>query len=114
MRNLTTRLLDWETIQDRGWNSLLAGNGASLAVWPGFGYGSLLERAPLSTADDELFDALGTANFESALDALRVSRVVCRQAGHDDSEISARYRGIRRALIKSIRDTHVPWSLIPQ
>jgi hypothetical protein len=114
MRHLNAQLGDWQAIKDRGWDSLLAGNGASLAVWPGFGYGSLVKQAPLSRSDCELFEALGTTNFESALDALRVARVVCRQAGHDDSEVYARYRAIRRALIKAVREVHVPWSLIPQ
>jgi hypothetical protein len=42
---LTGRLRTWASVDDGSWRSLLVGNGSSIAVWPRFAYGSLLDRA---------------------------------------------------------------------
>lgn len=92
---------------------LLLGNGASIAVADSFGYSSIYEKAkdpeldnPLSPDDVEVFDALGTTDFEQVLNALAISRMVCRQAGHDDSALGERYERIRRALLDAVKSVH--------
>ncbi len=105
-------LEDWGQVeQDGPWQALLLGNGASIAVWEQFSYGKLYEEADLTVEDEELFDALGqTTNFELVLDALRVSRLVCDQLGHDADEVQSRYDSIKGALIAIVNDTHIPWA----
>lgn len=106
----------WEAVAaDGSWPALLIGNGASIAVWPKFEYDSLFLEAHLDATDVELFDALGdTRNFELVLDALRVTRMVCRQMGHDDEAVEQRYERIRERLITAVNDTHVPWAALPE
>ena len=91
----------WEVVKERHpWTGLLVGNGASLAVWPQFGYTSLYSRAcsskqkPSLTADDQqLFQALeSTGNFESVLSALSTSELVCKTLSLEHAYQSLRER----------------------
>lgn len=106
---LNDQLCHWSEIAGGPWPALLLGNGASIAVWSGFRYDRLYETAELSADDRALFEAVRSTNFEVALDALRVSRVVCRQLGHDVTPSEERYRSIREALVRTLKDVHVPW-----
>lgn len=73
---MDSQLASWDEVKG-GFHggSLLLGNGSSRAVWEGFGYSSLYERAsagidhPLTPEDGALFAALDTTNFESVLSA---------------------------------------------
>jgi hypothetical protein len=109
---LSGRLRKWSAVDDGSWRSLLLGNGSSIAVWPQFGYGSLLDRAHLSRNDRRLFSTLGTSNFESVLRALHLAEVVCRQEGHDYRDARVRYRAVRRALVRGVNSVHVGWSSV--
>jgi hypothetical protein len=86
------------------------GNGSSCAVSSRFAYRSLYDVAPLTSDDRELFDALGTTNFEEVLDHLRTASLVCRQLGHRSSEVRRRYDSIRDALLAAVHAHHVDWS----
>lgn len=109
---LTGRLRMWSQVDDGSWTSLLLGNGSSIAVWPHFGYGSLLDQTDLSRNDHRLFLVLGTSNFESVLSALNLAERVCRQEGHDHRDAHRRYRGVRRALVRGVNSVHVVWSSV--
>ncbi len=109
---LTGRLRMWSAVDDGSWGSLLLGNGSSIAVWPHFAYGSLLDQAHLSRNDRRLFSGLGTSNFESVLRALHLAEVVCRQEGHDYRDARRRYRAVRRALVRGVNSVHVDWSSV--
>lgn len=111
-RKVDAKLEDWPDVESDGpWPALLLGNGSSIAVWRDFGYDRLFDEAPLTLADKQLFRALGrTTNFELVLDALRVSRLVCKQLAHADQEVLQRYDSVRDALIAAVNDVHVPWS----
>ena len=86
---------DWDDIDDGDWPTLLVGNGAGLAVSSKFAYDSLHTVAPLTQEDRDLFAALGTTNFEEALNHLRTASLVCDQLGHSSSDVDDRYESIR-------------------
>lgn len=103
-------LEDWEDIDDGDWPTLLVGNGASRAVSMKFAYESLYAIAPLTQDDRDLFDALGTTNFEEILNHLRTASLVCDQLGHASTDVDDRYDSIRDALINAVQARHVGWS----
>lgn len=101
---------DWGAVaNEREWPVLLIGNGASRAVAEKFAYDSLYAAAPLTSNDKDLFDALGTCNFEEVLDRLRTAELICTQVGHDANDIRDRYSSIRNALIGAVSTHHVTW-----
>jgi hypothetical protein len=112
---ITDELHDWDDIRKRyEGGGLLIGNGASLAVWDNFSYGSLYENASLEMADKDVFSASGTTNFELVLDALRLGEVVCKAVGHNPDDVRNRYLSVRYALFESVRSVHVPWDSVPE
>ena len=121
---LTYQIESWEVVKERyDWSGLLVGNGASMAVWPQFGYTSLFKQAclprtkPHLTADDQhLFEALeSTGNFELVLGALSTSELVCR-ALHLESayqSLHERHQSIQQALGAAVHAVHVPYHALP-
>jgi Domain of unknown function (DUF4917) len=109
-------LLDWNVVREAyNWRTLLIGNGASLAIWQGFRYPSLFQRASspeishrLSRSDQTIFDTLNTTNFERVLTALWTSSVVCSALSLPSDLISERYDHIRNALVEAVQSVHVP------
>jgi hypothetical protein len=115
MTEVNDDLPHWDDLSSRYERSgLLIGNGASLAVWDRFGYKSLYEEAPLESADEKVFAASDTTNFELVLDALRLSEVVCKAVGHDSEDVHSRYLSVRSALFEAVRRVHVPWEDVPE
>lgn len=102
-------LEDWDDIDDGDWPTLLVGNGASCAVSSKFAYVSLYAVAPLTQDDRDLFDALGTTNFEEVLNHLRTASLICNQLGHTSGDVDDRYASIRDALINAVHAHHVGW-----
>lgn len=107
---ISGRLRSWAAVDDGTWTSLLLGNGSSIAISPQFSYTSLRDEANLGTDDEQLFKELETANFETVLSALRLTRIVCRQEGHGGADARQRYRDIRRALVRAVNKVHVDWT----
>ncbi len=111
----------WPDIEgQQEWSGLLVGNGASRAVWDRFDYGSLYSKAmsadvqhPLNAADQAIFNALGTENFEATMAGLRLSRDVCAALGIPAPQINQRYAAIQTALIEAIHAVHISWGAIP-
>ena len=115
MAEISSELLDWNDLRHHHERSgLLIGNGASLVVWDRFSYKSLYEEASLESADEEVFAAAETTNFELVLDALRLSEVVCGAVGHNSDHIRDRYLSVRGALFEAVRRVHVPWERVPE
>jgi pterin-4a-carbinolamine dehydratase len=110
--DLDDKLPAWADVDKHKWETLLLGNGASIAIWKEFAYGNLFERANLSEDDRALFDALGTTDFEQVLRALQISGMICEQAGHAP-DVDERYDNVRGALANAVHQTHVPWGSIP-
>jgi hypothetical protein len=105
-----------DTKKKYNWSGLLVGNGASQAVWSRFGYASLYETAlqtdldhSLSDADQRLFDAMGTKNFEAVLGALAVAKMVGLALDQPIELIEERYESTRQALVSAVHIVHIPW-----
>lgn len=101
----------WDDIAEkfeRG--TILIGNGASMAVDRGFGYGSLLEQAralELFTAEvEELFRSFDTVDFELVLRLVWHATKVNAALTIPDDLTRRVYQGVRRALIETVRAVH--------
>ena len=114
-------LSEWDQIKGkRDWSGLLIGNGASQAIWTRFGYTSLYQTAlqadldhSLSDADQRLFEAMRTQNFEAVLGALAVARMVGLALRQPVETIAERYESVRQALVSAVHIVHLPWLRLP-
>ncbi|WP_419736749.1 DUF4917 family protein [Pseudomonas sp. COR18] len=112
-------LEDWDAVRaDLPFTGLLIGNGASLAVWPGFSYDSLFENAqrtrnrPLGLSELAVFKTLETSSFERVLSALKSTIKVNAALSISSSSPRNRYFAIKEALIHAVRGVHIPWKLV--
>lgn len=120
--NTDGSLYNWNEIDndDFNWNSILVGNGASINVWQNFNYSSIFARATsddaasqLDVLDINLFNTLGTHNFEQVLFSLRTAEIINRALGLHHNPITQRYRSIKRSLVGTINELHIPWRRVP-
>lgn len=116
--SLDGTLARWQDVAQLGpWTTLLAGNGLSVNLWPGFAYRSLFERAKLgclSPTDERLFAALGaTTNFELVLAELKSAIAVASACNSDPAPLEHRYRRIQDALGATIGATHIARAAVP-
>jgi hypothetical protein len=110
----------WDDVAEyTDWAGLLVGNGASMVVWPQFGYRSLFEIAtsadvahPLTDDDKNLFDALSTTNFEHVLASLKTAGIVNGALEIEADELEDRYESTQRALFEAVHTVHVPWHMV--
>ncbi|BAN51103.1 DUF4917 family protein [Metapseudomonas resinovorans] len=104
-------ILTWGEIQDRFTDSLLLGNGASMAVHADFGYGSLFETARLNghitPQVAEIFDQFGVNDFELVLRRLWQAKLVIQALEIPPGRVDEAYAEVRNALIATVRDAHV-------
>lgn len=114
-------LQSWDNIKgEHYWSGILIGNGASCNIWDGFRYPSLYEKAardishPLSQADQEIFTAMDTPNFEAILASLATTEIVCKALNLDYDVVSQHYESIQQALIDAVHAIHIPWAAMPQ
>ena len=92
---------------------LLLGNGFSIACRPKiFTYGSLFEQADFSTAPrlPEVFDAVGTTDFEHIIkmleDASRVVPVYSKEATEAAAQMAADAEALKDILIQTVANNH--------
>jgi hypothetical protein len=102
------------------WSGILIGNGASQVVSQRFRYASLFDRAAstavahaLTDPDKQIFNQLGTKNFEQVLWGLRTARIVAQAFGNDHAHIDAAYDRIRTSLVEAVHSVHIPWASVP-
>ena len=115
-RDEDASLPPWEDVAEyTDWTGLLVGNGASMVVWPQFGYRSLFDVAtsgdvshPLAAEDRNLFDALSTTNFEHILASLKTAGIVNQALGIEADQLQTRYESTQRALFEAVHAVHVP------
>lgn len=104
------RIYEWEDIKDNFTHKLLLGNGASGAVWKGFKYPSLYEKAKKAGRIDpsltNLFSDFGTTDFEYTLRLLSQAKRVNQILHIKDKDTSRLYRKLKKTLIDTIRDVH--------
>jgi hypothetical protein len=117
---LDDSLASWIDVEELcRWDGILLGNGASMTVWPDFGYRSLFRQArkpllnhPLNEHAVALFKNLGTRNFEGVLSALKTAGTVCEALGLDSVPMRSTYGEVQLALYEAVASVHVPWSRI--
>ncbi|NWD68065.1 DUF4917 family protein [Pseudomonas gingeri] len=114
-----TTLEDWSALRaEIPCSGLLIGNGASRAMWQGFAYDSLFEKAqttrnrPLGLSELAVFKALETSNFEQVLSALKSTIRVNAALTISSSSPRNRYFAVKEALIHAIRSVHIPWNRV--
>lgn len=112
----------WCEIADNFRDTLVLGNGASVAVHSEFRYGSLKEEAKARgflTSDgdreaegadifdvEEVFRLLGTEDFELVMNLLWHARRVNEAFSIEDSKTGRAYELVKDALIKTVREVH--------
>lgn len=96
--------------------TILLGNGASIAVSPSFGYGSLLDHAQrrglLADDVDRLFRFFGTSDFELILRLVWQASNVNRSLQIPDDRTHQAYLNVRECLIQAVRDVHPEYDLV--
>lgn len=107
-------IVQWNAIREQFQKGgLLLGNGASMAVHPGFGYASLYEVAQqkqhLTEAVTGVFTAFGTNDFELVLRRLWQAQLVNTALAIPPGPVEAAYQLVRNALIATVRDSHVKY-----
>lgn len=114
-------LATWADLKDIPWTGLLVGNGASCAIWDGFKYTSLFERASsaavahgLNSAAVAVFDKLQTRNFELVLSGLKTTSLVVDAMGQNPAPVNDLYSSTQTALVEAVRSVHIPWNSIPE
>tara|TARA_R110002072_G_scaffold286175_2_gene451197 strand:+ start:5983 stop:7014 length:1032 start_codon:yes stop_codon:yes gene_type:complete len=87
--------------------SLLVGNGASIAVSQSFRYEKLREHAELDEIATQLFEEVGTSDFELVLNRLGTSLMVNDVFGIESDDIRDAYAQIKSALIAAVHTVHI-------
>jgi len=104
---------DWLDIADEFTEGILIGNGASIAIDPGFSYPSLLSYARdnklITERVGKVFEHLKTNDFELVLRIIWHAYHVNQALGIDERETLKAYEDIQHALVQAVRDVHVPY-----
>jgi hypothetical protein len=113
---MTQAVLDWNSISGNYTDTLILGNGASIACDTSFSYSSLLDVARANkTVDSKLegvFDLLETEDFELVLRTIWQAHRINVRLGNVRSGVGSQgvlgqaYEAIKQALIQSINDVH--------
>ena len=117
-----SKVRQWCEIADDFRDTLVLGNGASVAVHSGFRYGSLKEEAKdrgFLTLDgdqeaegtdifdvEEMFRLLGTEDFELVMNLLWHARRVNEAFSIEDSKTDRAYELVKNTLIETVREVH--------
>lgn len=104
------QLRSWQNLKEDFTETVLLGNGASIAVDRRFAYSSLLEEATNSGAItarvNKVFEHFKTSDFEFVMEMLWHASHINAALGVDDDETDKAYSEIRDALIKAVRQVH--------
>jgi len=103
----------WSDIADDFKDTLVLGNGASIAITSNFSYSSLFESATqkeqITKNIKRIFEHLDTKDFELVLRMLWHASHINKALEIEDSATSATYSELRTALVKTVRDIHVAY-----
>lgn len=106
------QIKQWDDLKDNYHKgSLLLGNGSSIAVDNCFNYSSLYEEAVrlgyLTQSVQAVFDKFQVNDFELVLRRLWQAKLVNEALGIPPGEVGEAYKRVQKALIETIRATHV-------
>lgn len=100
----------WDDIAAKYGDTLILGNGASVAVNNSFSYASLLDRALsdklISSDVQQIFDFFGTKDFELVLRTVWQATNVNSALKIEDKRTREAYLNVRDALIRAVREVH--------
>ena len=103
----------WSDISEHYGNTLVVGNGGSVAIDPCFSYGSLLDKARelnLITANlQKVFDHVDTNDFELVMNMIWHTQHVNRALEIEEEMSKQAYRDVRQALVQTVRAIHAPY-----
>jgi hypothetical protein len=103
-------IVSWADLAGSFPDTLILGNGASIAIDSCFQYSSLLEQAEdasLITAEvRSIFDYLETQDFELVMRMIRHAYHVNQALRVDEASTTKAYQDIRTALVVSVRNVH--------
>lgn len=105
-------IYQWSEIKDQfSGGALLLGNGASMAIHPGFGYASLRTAAEynghITPEVAAIFQAFATNDFERVLRRLWEATLVNKALRIEPGLVEQAYQQVRQALIATVRDVHI-------
>ncbi len=113
-----SQIFKWQEIEQSFRDSLLLGNGASIAVDPCFTYCSLLQVAKdkhLITNDiKKIFDYLDTQDFELVLNMIWHTFHVNKSLGVQDTITERVYGDIKTSLIEAIQANHAKYETVQE
>lgn len=99
----------WDALRESAWDTLLLGNGASIAIHREFAYStlhSIADAKGLLPTTAPIFAKLGTTDFEHVLLACWYAEHVNVALGTPSAAISAAYSEVRTALIEAVHSVH--------
>ena len=99
----------WASLRDANWQTLLLGNGASIAIHNEFAYPtihSVADAKGLLATTAPIFAKLGTTDFEHVLLACWYAEHVNVALETPSADISAAYAEVRTALIQAVHSVH--------
>ncbi|MCK4391808.1 DUF4917 family protein [Candidatus Bipolaricaulota bacterium] len=103
----------WNRIKNDFDDSLVLGNGASIAFDERFAYNSLKDSAQehglISSDVQRVFDHLDTADFELVLRMLWHASKINQALEIPDARTTQAYESVRDGLIEVVRTIHVPY-----
>jgi hypothetical protein len=102
---------DWEdTVEIADWDTLVLGNGASIAIDRRFAYRSLYEVAfdegMLDPNLRRVFKLLRTRDFERVMELLASAQRVNQILDPNNTKAEASYQALQRALIGAVKSVH--------
>lgn len=110
---MTHRIVNWLDLEKDFADTLLVGNGASVAVSGEFGYTGLFEAAQVHSFIDakarEVFTCFETDDFEFVLRRLWQAKQVNAALGIAVKEVDDAYAAVRKALIQTVQTVHVSY-----
>jgi len=109
-------IVEWNKIKAHYRNSIILGNGASIAVSKHFKYDSLYKEAiKLNLVDntlEQIFSYFKTNDFENVLYKLLQAKAVNEALTIDNHRITSIYENCRDSLIKVIQNIHPKYDAI--
>ncbi|KQQ82777.1 DUF4917 family protein [Arthrobacter sp. Leaf137] len=109
-------LQQWHDLRDTEWDTLVLGNGSSVAISPHFLYRSLASKAGLDPSTARLLSSQDSLfNFESALYALHTTSQVLSILGEDASpSIQSAHEALKSGLSRAIHRMHPLYDAVDQ
>lgn len=107
---MKSKVVEWSSIKDEFTDKLLLGNGASIAVWEAFRYGSLYDKAVefglMRDSVKRIFKHFKTRDFEYILKLLREANSINKMLDIKENSTFISYKEIREALIETVSAIH--------